>query len=63
MGLREMERGDIPAVFRLLNHYLGRFDLIPIFQTETEVEWWLLPRQHIVTTYVVEVRGGRGTCQ
>ena len=50
-----MERGDIPVVFRLLNQYLSRFDLVPVFQSEEEVEWWLLPRDNIVTTYVIEV--------
>ena len=53
-----MERGDIPAVFHLLNQYLSRYDLVPIFQSEAEIEWWLLPRENIVTTYVVEVSGG-----
>ena len=60
MGLRPMERSDIPAVFHLLNRYLGRFDLVPVFHSEDEIEWWLLPRENIVTTYVVEVRKGRG---
>ena len=55
MGLRPMERGDVLAVFRLLNQYLARFDLVPVFQSEAEVEWWLLPRENIITTYVVEV--------
>ena len=55
MGLRPMERGDIPTVFRLLNEYLARFDLVPIFISEAEIDWWLVPRDSIVTTYVVEV--------
>lgn len=55
MGLRPMEREDIPVVFRLLNQYLSRFDLVPVFQSQEEVEWWLLPRDNIVTTYVIEV--------
>ena len=50
-----MERGDIPAVFHLLNKYLKRFDLAPLFQSQEEIEWWLIPRDNIVTTYVVEV--------
>ena len=60
MGLRIMERSDIPAVFHLLNRYLNRFDLVPVFHSEDEIEWWLLPRENIVTTYVVEVTGGGG---
>ena len=56
VGLRPMERRDIPVVFRLLNQYLSRYDLVPVFQSEAEIEWWLLPRENIVTTYVVEVR-------
>lgn len=50
-----MERSDIPAVFALLNEYLTRYSLVPIFQSEAEIEWWMLPRENIVTTYVVEV--------
>ena len=50
-----MERGDLPIVFKLLNQYLSRYDLVPIFQTHSEIEWWLLPKDNIVTTYVVEV--------
>ena len=50
-----MERSDIPAVFALLNEYLSRYDLAPIFQSEAEIEWWMLPRDNVVTAYVVEV--------
>ena len=57
VGLRPMERSDIPVVFRLLNQYLARFDLAPVFHCEEEIEWWLLPRESIVTSYVVEVSG------
>jgi glycylpeptide N-tetradecanoyltransferase len=54
VGLRVMERSDVQVVFRLLNQYLNRFDLVPVLKTAAEVEWWLLPRDDIVTTYVVE---------
>lgn len=36
--------------------HLARFDLSPVFQTVEEVEYWLSPRNDIVTCYVVEVR-------
>ena len=36
--------------------YLGRFDVIPVFQSEEEMEHWILPRQDIISSYVVEVR-------
>ena len=43
-----------------LLQYLGRFDVIPVFQSEEEMEHWIMPRQDIVSSYVVEVRkGGR----
>ena len=56
-GLRPMLPRDVPALFRLLNEYLNRFDLCPVFQTEEEVAWWFVPRDSIVTTYIVEVSG------
>lgn len=41
-----------------LLQYLGRFDVIPVFQSEEEMEHWIMPRQDIVSSYVVEVRKG-----
>ena len=30
--------------------------MIPVFQSEEEMEHWILPRQDIISSYVVEVR-------
>ena len=32
--------------------------MIPVFQSEEEMEHWIMPRQDIVSSYVVEVRKG-----
>ena len=43
-------------ILTFLSQYLGRFDVIPVFQSEEEMEHWILPRQDIISSYVVEVR-------
>ena len=58
-GLREMEKKDLEQVQDLLERYLKRFDLTPVW-TKEEVEHWLLPKrdapgEQVVWTYVVEV--------
>lgn len=58
-GLREMEAKDVNAVSDLLEKYLKRFDLAPVFGRE-EVEHWLLNggskySERTVWAYVVEV--------
>lgn len=57
-GLRPMQRRDMDAVLSLLNKYLARFDMAPVF-TADEIEHWLLhqnkPEDQVVWTYVVEV--------
>ncbi|KAJ2156432.1 glycylpeptide N-tetradecanoyltransferase [Coemansia sp. RSA 552] len=60
-GLREMRRSDVPQVRKLLNRFLkSRFELVPVFSTDAEVVHWLLPRDSVVWTYVVE-EGGKIT--
>ncbi len=58
-GLREMQAKDVDAVHDLLERYLKRFDLTPVFD-KTEVKHWLLhnpetTEQKVIWTYVVEV--------
>ncbi|MFT7799095.1 glycylpeptide N-tetradecanoyltransferase 1-like [Arapaima gigas] len=53
-GLRPMTRQDVPVVHALLQQYLRQFHLVPVMSPE-EVEHWLLPRENIIDTYVVEV--------
>lgn len=54
-GLRPMERKDIKAVQELINNYLKQFNLAPVMDEE-EVAHWFLPQDHIIDTFVVEVR-------
>lgn len=53
-GLRPMTKKDVPVVHRLLREYLSQFSLVPAMNQE-EVEHWLLPRENIIDTYLVEV--------
>lgn len=58
-GLRELEAKDLEAVHDLLERYLKRFDLTPIWNRE-EIEHWLLhkkdaPGEQVIWSYVVEV--------
>lgn len=50
-----MERKDIKAVQELINNYLKKFNLAPVMD-EDEVAHWFLPQDHIIDTFVVEVR-------
>ncbi|XP_053722138.1 glycylpeptide N-tetradecanoyltransferase 1-like [Synchiropus splendidus] len=52
-GLRPMLKKDVPAVRSLLQSHLRKFDLSPIWSPH-EVEHWLLPRDNVMHTYVVE---------
>lgn len=49
-----MRPEDGPAVHALLEDYLKRFQLRPAF-SEQETLHWLLPRENVIDTYVVEV--------
>lgn len=53
-GLREMRKEDVPQVRVLLNKYLTRFDFAPVFETDQDVEHWILPHEKVVWSYVVE---------
>lgn len=52
-GFRKMEKQDVPAVTQLLRSYLSRFAVTPEFD-DKEVEHWLLPRDNVVDSYLVE---------
>lgn len=54
-GLRPMEQKDTKAVQELINTYLKQFNLAPVMD-EDEVAHWFLPRDHIIDTFVVEVK-------
>lgn len=63
-GWRKMNKSDLPQVQSLLEFYLKRFDVAPIFTTE-ELEHWLLDPLHAedttapanVETFVIEQNG------
>ena len=52
-GLRAMEVKDIPEVTKMLNKYLSKFALHISF-TEEEIRHFLIPREWVIETYVVE---------
>lgn len=54
-GLRPMTIEDIEGLRRLLQANLGKFHLKAGWSRE-EVAHWLLPREDVIDTYVVEVR-------
>lgn len=57
-GLRPMEPKDIDAVLDLLQKYLMKFDMAPVF-TREEIDHWMLHKkgsgEKVVWAYVVEV--------
>jgi glycylpeptide N-tetradecanoyltransferase len=52
-GMRPMEPRDVPAAAALLKDYLRSFHIAISF-TEEEFAHWLLPRDNVIYTYVVE---------
>ncbi|KAL1814343.1 hypothetical protein DCAR_0518478 [Daucus carota subsp. sativus] len=52
-GFRKMELHDVPAVTRLLRNYLLQFLVAPDLD-ENDVEHWLLPKEDVVDSFLVE---------
>eukprot|EP00049_Salpingoeca_infusionum_P017851 m.354651 g.354651 ORF g.354651 m.354651 type:complete len:412 (+) comp17071_c0_seq1:150-1385(+) len=52
-GIRACEERDIPAAFTLVTEYLKKFAFAPVF-SEEEFKHWVLPRDGVVNSYVVE---------
>ncbi|KAJ8686579.1 hypothetical protein QAD02_022373 [Eretmocerus hayati] len=52
-GFRKLVKGDVKQGHKLLNSYLQKFDLAPIF-SEDEFEHWFTPQEGIVDSFVVE---------
>ncbi|GJZ62574.1 glycylpeptide N-tetradecanoyltransferase 1-like protein [Tanacetum coccineum] len=52
-GFRKMELHDVPAVTRLLRDYLKKFVVAPDFD-ENDVEHWLLPKENVMDSFLVE---------
>uniref|UniRef100_A0A665WBW5 Glycylpeptide N-tetradecanoyltransferase n=1 Tax=Echeneis naucrates TaxID=173247 RepID=A0A665WBW5_ECHNA len=57
-GLRPMTKKDVVGIHSLLQTNSSKFHLRPILSLQ-EVEHWLLPRENVIDTYVVE--GDDGT--
>lgn len=55
-GLRSMKKGDVKAVTELLNDYLKKFEVYLHF-SEKEVDHFLVPREKVINTYVIENDG------
>uniref|UniRef100_A0A060T9G1 Glycylpeptide N-tetradecanoyltransferase n=1 Tax=Blastobotrys adeninivorans TaxID=409370 RepID=A0A060T9G1_BLAAD len=60
-SLRRMTKADVPQVKKLLDKYLGRFDISPVY-TEEDLEHWLVnssskDEKEVVYAYVVEKDG------
>jgi len=51
--LRPMRKEDVPSACKLLNTYLNKFKLHVHF-TEADFAHWLLPREGVVDTFVIE---------
>lgn len=56
-GLRPMIEQDVPMVHDLLREHLKSFHLSPVL-TQEDVQHWLLPRDSVIDTYVVESING-----
>jgi glycylpeptide N-tetradecanoyltransferase len=54
-GLRPMALEDVPGVHQLLDAYMTKFAMKIVF-TQDDVAHWLLPRDRVVHSYVVDAR-------
>lgn len=52
-NLRPMQKKDIPQVTKLLNDFLKRYPVAPVFD-EKNIKHLLIPREGVVYTYVVD---------
>lgn len=50
-----MTSGDVDAVHKLLANYLTKFKIAPVFSAD-EVAHFLVPREGVISSYVVEVK-------
>ncbi|KRY51777.1 Glycylpeptide N-tetradecanoyltransferase 2, partial [Trichinella britovi] len=55
-GFRRITEADMEAAFLLLEEYLKKFDLAPVYSLE-QFKYWFTPRPDVVDTYVVENDG------
>jgi glycylpeptide N-tetradecanoyltransferase len=50
-----MVEKDVPEVRTLLNEYMSKFNFVPVFKTDDEVKHWILTRDRVIWSFVVEV--------
>ncbi|KAF4529440.1 hypothetical protein B566_EDAN003536 [Ephemera danica] len=55
-GFRKMLTSDVQKAHLLLDQYLKKFDLAPVF-SEADFRHWFLPQNGIVDSYIVEKNG------
>ncbi|KAJ2402183.1 glycylpeptide N-tetradecanoyltransferase [Coemansia sp. RSA 2559] len=54
-GLRLMRKGDVTQVRKLLNRFLKtRYEMVPSYGSDAQVAHWLLPREKVLWSYVVD---------
>ncbi|XP_018318725.1 glycylpeptide N-tetradecanoyltransferase [Agrilus planipennis] len=55
-GFRKLQAADVPKAHKVLQEYLKRFDLAPVFSEDDFVHWFM-PQEGIVDSFVVENDG------
>ncbi|CAG8531451.1 2228_t:CDS:2 [Acaulospora morrowiae] len=53
-GIRPMLEKDVPAVRVLLNKYMSKFNFVAVFKTDEDVKHWILTKENVIWSYVVE---------
>lgn len=53
-GLRKMTEADLPKAWKMTEEYLKKFKVAPTFTSLEEFGHWLLPRDGVINSYVVE---------
>eukprot|EP00038_Savillea_parva_P008146 m.175036 g.175036 ORF g.175036 m.175036 type:complete len:510 (+) comp13918_c0_seq1:68-1597(+) len=53
-GLRKMTEADVGAAWKMTEAYLKKFTIAPTFTSQEEFAHWLLPRDGVISTFVVE---------
>jgi len=59
-GIRPIEMKDTESACELLNQYLTKFHLHPVFSL-AEFQYWLMPREGVINTYVRTDETGKVT--
>ncbi|CAG8491788.1 11748_t:CDS:2, partial [Acaulospora colombiana] len=54
-GIRPMLEKDVSQVRELLNAYMEKFNFVAVFKTDEDIKHWILTKENVVWSYVVEV--------